>query len=444
MALDPSIILNANPNATAGPDPEKMLTLRMLGQKLQMQNQAMQGQNALRQVLSSPQAYDPAGNLTPQALQSVTAADPATGLQLRQTMLEDQVKKAQIEHYKTDTGAARFDFMSTAAGAGISAYDDAKKSGKSEQDAISSATSARNEAIKNNGGLLGDEDVNKISSSPFQPEQARALAGTSKSYQQDRSMERQDRVIAERERHDAALEGLGAQRISAAAAKGDATLSDDEKKMMAQQYLAGDKSVMQNIGRGVQGASNIVALRGEIAKQAAEQGMDGKDIAANIAEFGGLTSGERTLGARTANVGLAVDEAKKLAPLAVDASRTVSRSAFVPISKAEQMVQKGTNDENIRRFVAANNSLINVYARGISPTGTPTVSDKEHGREMLDTAFDQKSYEAVVDQMMKEMAAAQEAPGEVRKELRAAVTGKKDTEEKKTPAADGWSVKRVQ
>ena len=49
------------------------------------------------------------------------------------------------------------------------------------------------------------------------------------------------------------------------------TLSDEEKRSMAEQYLAGDKSVLQNLGRGVQGSSNLVALRGEIAKQAAEQ-----------------------------------------------------------------------------------------------------------------------------------------------------------------------------
>ena len=79
---------------------------------------------------------------------------------------------------------------------------------------------------------------------------------------------------------------------------------------------------------------------------------------------------------------------------------------------------------NLARFVTANNSLITAYARGISPTGVPTVSDKDHGREMLSTAKDQASYEAVVNQMMKELAAAQTAPGQVRGELRDAVTGK--------------------
>lgn len=207
---------------------------------------------------------------------------------------------------------------------------------------------------------------------------------------------------------------------------GDNALSADELKEMGQQYLAGDKSVFQNIGRGAQGADNIKALRGEIARQMAESGMSGADMAAKIAEFGGVTAGERTLGTRTANVGLAVDEARSLAPLAIEASRAVSRTKFTPLNSAMQAVESGSSDPDLARFVTANNSLINVYARGISPTGVPTVSDKDHGREMLSTAKDQASYEAVVNQMMKELAAAQTAPGQVRGELRDAVTGRGD------------------
>lgn len=245
----------------------------------------------------------------------------------------------------------------------------------------------------------------------------RAGGGTTMSAQEARAVD--DLVASGIPREDAI-----AKVARSSKGGGDNALSGDELKEMGQQYLAGDKSVFQNIGRGVQGADNIKALRGEIARQMGESGMSGADMAAKIAEFGGVTAGERTLGTRTANVGLAVDEARSLAPLAIDASRAVARTKFTPLNSAIQAVESGSSDPDLARFVTANNSLINVYARGISPTGVPTVSDKDHGREMLSTAKDQASYEAVVNQMMKELAAAQTAPGQVRGELRDAVTGK--------------------
>jgi hypothetical protein len=192
---------------------------------------------------------------------------------------------------------------------------------------------------------------------------------------------------------------------------------------MAEQYLAGDKSVLQNLGRGTQGAANIVRLRTEIARQMKEQGKGGRDVAATMAEYSGLVAGERTLGQRTANIEMAGTEFQKIAPLALRASRAASRSGFVPLAKAQQMIQSGTNDPNLRRFVAANTSVVNVYARAISPTGAPHVADQEHARAMLSTAFDAPSYAAVIDQLQQEIAAARQAPGTVRGEFRGAITG---------------------
>ena len=87
--------------------------------------------------------------------------------------------------------------------------------------------------------------------------------------------------------------------------------------------------------------------------------------------------------------------------MARQSSELVARSGFLPFGKAEMMFNNQTNDPAMRQFVAANNSLVNVYARAISPYGVPTVSDKEHAREMLSTAYDNKSYNAVLDQIQK-------------------------------------------
>lgn len=194
-------------------------------------------------------------------------------------------------------------------------------------------------------------------------------------------------------------------------------LSASTISTMADQYLAGDKSVVQNLGRGNQGRADLDALRNTIAEKMKAQGVSGKDQATKMAEFSGLTAGERSLGTRAAQMGMAVDEAQRIMPLALKASEAFPRTQFVPLNKAIAAVAAGTGDTNVARFVAANQSLINVYARAMSPTGVPTVSDKDHAREMLNTAQTKEQYKAVLDQMKQEMDAAQKAPGDVKVEL---------------------------
>jgi hypothetical protein len=195
---------------------------------------------------------------------------------------------------------------------------------------------------------------------------------------------------------------------------------------MADQALAGDKSVFTNLGRGAQGAKNIIALRTAMNNKMLENGWSGKDIAAKNAEFIGMTSGQRTLGTRTANIEMAGTEFANMLPLAREASNLVPRSGFLPFGKANVMFDEQTNDPALRQFAAANNSLVNVYARAISPSGQPTISDKDHAREMLSTAFDQKSYNATLDQLEREISAARKSPGQVRESMNRAITGRSE------------------
>jgi len=231
----------------------------------------------------------------------------------------------------------------------------------------------------------------------------------------------------------------------------DGMLPDATVAMMAEQYRAGDTSVMQNLGRGAQGAQNIIRLRNEIAKQTKEAGQGGRDLAAQNAEYFGTKAGQRSAGTRIANVEMASYEAESLIPLARDASAAVKRSGLLPFGKGQVLFNEQTNDPEMRQFAAANNALVNVYSRAISPSGVPTVADKEHAREMIATAMDDRSYQAVLDQMQREITAARRAPQQVRKAFNDAVTGKgdhgpiKDVKDlpKKQPTGlpAGWSVK---
>lgn len=197
-----------------------------------------------------------------------------------------------------------------------------------------------------------------------------------------------------------------------------ANLDDSTMQTMAEQYLAGDKTVFQNLGRGKQGSANIVRLRQKVAQLAKAQGLSGKDIAAQMADFTATTAASRAVGARIAAVDLAATEAEKLAPIAMRLSDQFQRSGLLTVAKFGQSYANQTNDPKYRQFVAANNALVNAYSRAIAPSGAPTVSDKEHARDLLNTAYDNGSYRATVQQMLREISAAKEAPRQVRSDIR--------------------------
>lgn len=201
-------------------------------------------------------------------------------------------------------------------------------------------------------------------------------------------------------------------------------IDPDTITFMANQVLAGDKSPFQNLGRGQQGSQNIARLRNEVMNQAKARGLGGSDLASLNAEFSGLQAGERTLGTRTANVEMAATEAQKLMPIAVEASRAVPRTQYPTLNRVIMAAEQGTGDENVVKLGVAVNGLVNTYARAISPTGNPTVSDKDHAREILDKAWSGGQFEAAVGQMQKEIAAARQSPGAVRGEFRGAISGR--------------------
>lgn len=187
---------------------------------------------------------------------------------------------------------------------------------------------------------------------------------------------------------------------------------------MAKQYLAGDRTVLQNLGRGAQGAENVVKLRQEISKQAREAGLDPKDIVNSFNEQAGALSGQRAIGTRAANISLAANEANNMIPIALEASEKLPRTQYMPWNQMVQAYQKGNSSPELASFVAATNSLVNSYVRAVSPSGVPTDAMRQHAYDMLNAAQGPEAYKAVVVTMQKEMQAALQAPSQVREELR--------------------------
>lgn len=231
--------------------------------------------------------------------------------------------------------------------------------------------------------------------------------------------------------------------VATAGTAGVGAMDPATLKFTAQQILAGDRQAGQGYARS---APMKAALQNALAKEAADQGIDGKALAGIMAEYEGQKSGQRALGTRQAQIEMAANVTSQFAPLAVAASEGFDRTPFKSLNDVEKAVLSRTASPELRKFSVANTSLINAYARAVNPTGVGTVSDKEHAREMLDTGFAKGDYKAAVDQLMVEINAELKAPGAVKKDMRKLFneggpvpTGAVTTQ----PAASGWKVERV-
>lgn len=473
MAVDASIPLSG-----AQFDLGKSLSLADMMGQLNQRKQAAQGQMTLRNIFANPQNLDATtGMPNPQAMAQIMAVDPATGMKVMQNGLAMQGERAKLDDHKMARFATIQELVDPVRTAALAAHEEARKQGQSEEQAVEAGQRALNDGLTDieKGGVLSEAEKGQLSRK-FDPMQFAARSRDWQVMQKERAATaRADRSQAETERHNQAAEGgagtamdddglnyaadnyrktgqlpamgsgaaggavrakiiaraaerakaegkTGAQDADARASeKQGAPLSDEAASIIAERMIAGDRQASQGFARSPR---NLAKIINTFTEKAIAKGMDGADIAARTAEFAGVLAGERALGGRTAQVGMAVNEAKQFADLALDASAKVWRSKFVPVASLVQSYEKGTNDPDVRAFGAANLSFINAYSRAVSPTGVPTVSDRDHAREMLSTVYDQKSYKAVIDQLQREMDAAIKSPGAVRQEFREAITGK--------------------
>lgn len=210
---------------------------------------------------------------------------------------------------------------------------------------------------------------------------------------------------------------------------GGGSIPDETADFAAEQILQGAKGVKTGYGRGAQGPENIAKIDAAVARIAKERGISASELVQRGIDLVGDTSRERTAATQEARMAAAGIEAQGALKLGKEASDLVSRTKWVPVNKAIQSYQANTSDPDLKRFGAANLTIINTYARAINPNGVGTVADKEHASEMLKTADGPEAYNAVIDQLNREIEMAHNAPVKARagfREERAARVGGKD------------------
>ena len=229
---------------------------------------------------------------------------------------------------------------------------------------------------------------------------------------------------------------------SSGGAGGIAGLSEAALNDAATRLAHGDSTVLQNYGRGMQGSAQLIAIRNRAAEIAQSEGRSADDQTAAGISLGGERAGARTLGTRSANLGVAANELDKFSDLALSASSSVPRTQFVPLNRLSAMVASGTGSVQQAAFSAANESVINAFAQ-VAGRGTPTVAGMEHARQMLSTAQTPEQYAAVVKQLKAEARAALDSASEVQGQQRGRITGTSRAPAAPAAANGGWAIERV-
>lgn len=213
-------------------------------------------------------------------------------------------------------------------------------------------------------------------------------------------------------------------------------------RTMVDQYLAGDKSVLQNIGRGAQGSQNIARFRNLLAETMETRGISGADQARRIQEFqaqtAGLAAGERTAASTAANLELIMRNAHAAVPAALEASEKVSRGKWVPLNKLLQTSESSISNPQLKEFRVANLQLAELWARAMNPRGVMRESDRQFALDMLSTADSKETYKLVVNQLKKFLEREQKSVRDFRSHA------PMENPEAEAPASDtGWKIERI-
>lgn len=141
------------------------------------------------------------------------------------------------------------------------------------------------------------------------------------------------------------------------------------------------------------------------------------DFRTSGVEFMGAKAGSRTLGTSEAKMVQAASEATEMMNITRQLIPTINPTDYPLLNQAGNYVARNSGNPAQVGFATALNGLVNTYARAINPTGVPTVSDKQHAREVINSAMSSGQLNEALRVMQLEMDAALASPAKARKAL---------------------------
>jgi hypothetical protein len=215
-------------------------------------------------------------------------------------------------------------------------------------------------------------------------------------------------------------------------AKADANaIPDDTATTIAEQAWAGDWSGTVGMGRDAASRRKIANKITELGKT---NGRTGAELAAKKAEFQGIVAAERMLGVRGAGIEVGIAEAKRFAPMVLELSEKLDRTQFPTVNSLLLASERGTGGEDVVRMIDALNAYKMAYTQILTRGGMPTDDARKRSDEIINIAWSKGQIKASIDQLGKEMEAADSAVPDVRAKLWNTITGKPVAEYPGRPA----------
>jgi hypothetical protein len=218
-----------------------------------------------------------------------------------------------------------------------------------------------------------------------------------------------------------------------------ANIDDETADFLAKRSLQGDTRALVGLGRGAQGAENILKIQQRAAELAKEQGMDATDVLNNIAVQAGRTSEARTLGTKSAHFGVAEKAMEESLPIALEASKEVPRTQWKALTELIQQGQTQVNDPKLKKFLIATDTAAKDYARTINPSGQTREGDIAYARKLISTADSPEAYEAALQQLKVEAGVTKRAIQRQKDELKSQGRSEAREQKAKPQAADRFS-----
>lgn len=248
---------------------------------------------------------------------------------------------------------------------------------------------------------------------------AQRSADVRKLRESEAKIETERNRTAETHEYHQQLAAAAQERIRAAAVKQEnskVSMSDDEIKSGGAQAASGMPLTQIVPGTRSDSSSAREQVRAEAIRQIRDENpeMDAATAGRILADRGiaykarssGATASARTAGTTATNMEIAGNEARTMVEVARKYSAAADTGRFKSLNALENYASENTGDVPIVQLKASLNSLVNSYARAISPKGVPTVSDKQHARETIDAALSKGQLAGVFDVMEQEMEAA--------------------------------------
>jgi hypothetical protein len=198
---------------------------------------------------------------------------------------------------------------------------------------------------------------------------------------------------------------------------GKAPINDDDARNIAEYYVkTGDNSRLN--GLGITSAARQ-AVQKHIRDVMKETGVTPEEMGTRVAEFAGRKAGQRTLATQEAKMGSAAYEAEGAIKLTRGLIEKLPRTGFLPLNQLIQGYQQKTLNPDQAELYARAQAIVNTYSAVMARGANVTTDASRHKAEaLLNTAYDAKTYNRILDTLLNEIDMAKHSPEKMRQHYR--------------------------